>query len=269
VACEMAAGKTGTDEAVDARSTVSIDDHCSQRHCARMGQPREGKRTQFDPAGSIERHCAWLRDASSGKHDAVGDAWSLMRAHLEDGDPRARGVARSLRWLALGQLDRLQAPGAVAARATRDRVAEFRAWVEQAPGLAMQLESWLAQAREIGGAVTEWRQRDEPGLVADDVVQSRARCEDSSLDCLTPELFAHVEHAVQSLKLIAAIPRGLVADPTAPGKRKDVLRNAIAELKLAGFSRAEDISPLIDDCYGDGDASTAKLKRLREFLRSC
>jgi len=90
-----------------------------------------------------------------------------------------------------------------------------------------------------------------------------------SLACLTPESFEHVEEAVHFLELVAAIPPGLVADPTAQGKRKDVLRNAIAELKSAGFLRAEDISPLIDDCYGDDDTSAAKLKRLREYLRSC
>jgi hypothetical protein len=192
-----------------------------------------------------------------------------MRAHVEDADPRMRGVARSLRWLLLGQLDRLQAPDAIAARATRDRVAEFRNWIEQAPGLAAQLEGWLAQAREFGAAMRAWQEDDKPRLVADCAVQPRAdEYQHPSLACFTPELFAHVEGAVHSLEQIAAIPPGLVADPTVPGKRKDVLRNAIAELKLAGFSRAEDISPLIDDCYGDGDTATAKLKRLREYLRS-
>jgi len=248
---------------------VFIDDRCLQRHYANRAQPRNVKRTRFDPAGSIERHRAWLCKATSRSSDAAGDDWSLMRAHVGDADPRTRGVARSLRWLLLGQLDRLQGPEAIAARATRDRVAEFRNWIEQAPGLAAQLEGWLAQARELGVAVREWQKNDQPRLVAHGTVQPRAD-EDihPSLACLTPEHFAHVEEAVHFLKLVAAIPPGLVADPTAQGKRKDVLRNAIAELKSAGFPRAEDISPLIDDCYGDGDTSTEKLKRLREHLRS-
>lgn len=251
------------------RSTVLIDERCLQRHHARMAQPRNGKRTRFDPANSIERHRAWLCKATSRSSDAAGDVWSLMRAHVEDADPRTRGVACSLRWLLLGQLDRLQGPGATAARATRDRIAELRNWIEQAPGLAAQLEGWLAQARELGATVSAWQKNDQPRLAADDAVQPRiGENIHPSLACLTPELFAHVEDAVHSLNLIAAIPRGLVADPTVPGKRKDVLRNAIAELKLAGFRRAEDISPLIDDCYGDGDTSAAKLKRLREYLRS-
>ncbi len=125
------------------------------------------------------------------------------------------------------------------------------------------------QAREIGAAVRAWQKNDQPRLAADGAIQPRIdENHHPSLACLTPELFAHVEEAVHSLEQIAAIPRSLVADPTVPGKRKDVLRNAIAELKGAGFPRAEDISPLIDDCYGDGDTSAAKLKRLREYLRS-
>jgi len=154
-------------------------------------------------------------------------------------------------------------------RATRDRVAEFRNWIEQAPRLAAQLEGWLAQERELGVAVSAWQENDQPRLVTDGTVQHPAD-EDlhPSLACLTPERLEHVEEAVSFLKLVAAIPPGVVADPTAQGKRKDILRNAIAELKNAGFPRAEDISPLIDDCYGDGDTSVAKLKRLREYLRS-
>src|SRR6185369_14349083 len=129
---------------------------------------------------------------------------------------------------------------------------------------------WLAQPREHGDAVRAWQENDQPRLVADGAVQPPADENiHPSLACLTPERFEHVEEAVHFLKLVAAIPRGWVADPTAPGKRKDVLRNAIAELKSAGFPRAEDISPLIDDCYGDDDMSAEKLKRLREYMRSC
>jgi len=117
----------------------------------------------------------------------------------------------------------------------------------------------LAHARAHGDAVRAWQENDQPRLVTDRTVQPPADENiHSSLACLTPERFAHAEETVHFLKMIATIPPGLVADPTAPGKRKDVLRYAIAELQNAGFLRAEDISPLIDDCYGDGDTSAAK-----------
>jgi hypothetical protein len=59
-------------------------------------QPRNEERTHFDPGGSIERHRAWLHHVTSRSSDAARDAWSLMHAHVEDADPRTRGVASRL-----------------------------------------------------------------------------------------------------------------------------------------------------------------------------